>query len=219
MSKSWPGDLCRSGQIRHPVGGPVDMGIGGLVWVAADPGGGRLDARVSEHGAQHADSDELAQFGYKQELDRSLGSFSSFAAGFSYISILTGVFQLFGFAFLSARPGVLVVVADRLRRPAARRALLRRARRAVSRSPDRSTSGRSRSARAVRLVDGRLAAARRLDRHRGRGRRRLPGDPAPDLDLVPVRRHQGRRRPLLDAGRREERGHPRRWASSSSRRS
>ncbi len=43
------------------------------------------------------DSDELAGFGYKQELDRSLGNFSSFAAGFSYISILTGVFELFGF--------------------------------------------------------------------------------------------------------------------------
>ncbi len=54
--------------------------------------------------AERHDSDELAQFGYKQELDRSLGSFSSFAAGFSYISILTGVFQLFGFAFLSAGP-------------------------------------------------------------------------------------------------------------------
>ena len=50
------------------------------------------------------DTDELAQFGYKQELDRSLGSFSSFAAGFSYISILTGVFQLFGLAFLFAGP-------------------------------------------------------------------------------------------------------------------
>jgi urea carboxylase system permease len=59
---------------------------------------------VSDPGAPHADRDELAQFGYKQELDRSLGSFSSFAAGFSYISILTGVFQLFGFAFLSAGP-------------------------------------------------------------------------------------------------------------------
>jgi urea carboxylase system permease len=53
-----------------------------------------------------ADSGELATFGYKQELDRSLGSFSSFAAGFSYISILTGVFQLFGFGFLNAGPPV-----------------------------------------------------------------------------------------------------------------
>src|SRR5690348_14918557 len=50
------------------------------------------------------DSDELAQFGYKQELDRSLGLFSSFAAGFSYISIMTGVFELFFFGFASGGP-------------------------------------------------------------------------------------------------------------------
>jgi urea carboxylase system permease len=53
-----------------------------------------------------SDSSELAGFGYKQELDRSLGSFSSFAAGFSYISILTGVTALFGFGYLNAGPGV-----------------------------------------------------------------------------------------------------------------
>src|SRR3984957_2440850 len=52
------------------------------------------------------DSGELAGFGYKQELDRSLGSFSSFAAGFSYISILTGVFELFGFGYANAGPAV-----------------------------------------------------------------------------------------------------------------
>ena len=46
-----------------------------------------------------SDAQDLAKFGYRQELHRSLGSFSSFAAGFSYISILTGVFQLFGFGF------------------------------------------------------------------------------------------------------------------------
>src|SRR4051812_15996431 len=59
---------------------------------------------VSEPPVQHDDSNEPAQFGYKQELGRPLGSFSSFAAGFSYISILTGVFQLFGLAFLFAGP-------------------------------------------------------------------------------------------------------------------
>src|SRR5271169_3231136 len=52
------------------------------------------------------DSQDLAQFGYKQELDRSLGSFSAFAAGFSYISILTGVTALYGFGYLNAGPGV-----------------------------------------------------------------------------------------------------------------
>ena len=51
------------------------------------------------------DADELAKFGYKQELDRSLGLFSSFAAGFSYISIMTGVFELFFFGFFSGGPG------------------------------------------------------------------------------------------------------------------
>jgi urea carboxylase system permease len=59
-----------------------------------------------EASARTSDSNELAGFGYKQELDRSLGSFSSFAAGFSYISILTGVTALFGFGYLNAGPGV-----------------------------------------------------------------------------------------------------------------
>jgi urea carboxylase system permease len=43
----------------------------------------------------NGDIQDLAAFGYKPVLDRTLGSFSSFAAGFSYISILTGVFQMF----------------------------------------------------------------------------------------------------------------------------
>ena len=41
----------------------------------------------------HSDSHQLAEFGYRQELHRTLGSFSSFAAGYSYISIMTGMFQ------------------------------------------------------------------------------------------------------------------------------
>ena len=53
------------------------------------------------------DADELAKFGYKQELDRSLGLFSSFAAGFSYISIMTGVFELFFFGFGSGGPAFI----------------------------------------------------------------------------------------------------------------
>jgi urea carboxylase system permease len=59
-----------------------------------------------EAGGAAGDSHELASFGYKQELDRSLGGFSSFAAGFSYISILTGVIQLFAFGFAFAGPAV-----------------------------------------------------------------------------------------------------------------
>ncbi|MDH6125489.1 amino acid permease [Kitasatospora sp. GP82] len=53
------------------------------------------------------DGRDLERFGYRQELERSLGSFSSFAAGFSYISIMTGVFQLFGFGFASGGPAFI----------------------------------------------------------------------------------------------------------------
>src|SRR6516162_6529312 len=47
---------------------------------------------------------DLAAFGYKQVLHRTLGSFSSFAAGFSYISILTGVFQTFYLGYGAGGP-------------------------------------------------------------------------------------------------------------------
>src|SRR4051794_26212148 len=55
------------------------------------------EGSASEH-------DELADFGYKQELDRTLGKFATFAAGISYISILTGTFQLFYFGFAFGGP-------------------------------------------------------------------------------------------------------------------
>ena len=50
---------------------------------------------------QSAEQADLAGFGYRQELHRRVGSFASFAAGFSFVSILTTVFQLFflGFGF------------------------------------------------------------------------------------------------------------------------
>ena len=54
----------------------------------------------------HADSG-LEDFGYEQSLDRSIGKFASFAAGVSYISILTGTFQLFYFGFGTAGPAYL----------------------------------------------------------------------------------------------------------------
>lgn len=40
-----------------------------------------------------------ASVGYHQELRRGMGGFASFAAGFSFVSILTTVFQLFGLGF------------------------------------------------------------------------------------------------------------------------
>ena len=45
------------------------------------------------------DSRELAKFGYKQDLKRSMRKFSSFAVSFSLISILTGIFANFHFGY------------------------------------------------------------------------------------------------------------------------
>lgn len=42
------------------------------------------------------DATELQQFGYKQQLHRGMGHFSSFAVAFSLISVFTGVFANFG---------------------------------------------------------------------------------------------------------------------------
>jgi urea carboxylase system permease len=53
---------------------------------------------------QTDDARDLAAHGYRQELDRSLGSFSAFAAGFSYLSILTGMFQNFHLGYREAGP-------------------------------------------------------------------------------------------------------------------
>src|ERR1700731_3783525 len=47
-------------------------------------------------GTQEAeDARDLGRFGYKQELRRVLGVYSSFAVAFSYISPSTGIFTLF----------------------------------------------------------------------------------------------------------------------------
>ncbi|MFD3840356.1 amino acid permease [Streptomyces sp. NPDC058642] len=53
----------------------------------------------------HSPSDRsLAEFGYRQELHRSLGRYASFAAGFSFISVLTTVFQFFAFGYAFGGP-------------------------------------------------------------------------------------------------------------------
>ncbi|CAN5580406.1 amino acid permease [soil metagenome] len=62
---------------------------------------------VVNEGNVAADSGGMDDFGYKESLDRSIGKFASFAAGVSYISILTGTFQLFYFGFGTAGPAYL----------------------------------------------------------------------------------------------------------------
>jgi urea carboxylase system permease len=59
----------------------------------------KADSARTDNGMEH--------FGYRQSLDRGIGKFGSFAAGVSYISILTGTFQLFYFGFGTAGPAYL----------------------------------------------------------------------------------------------------------------
>ena len=62
---------------------------------------------TTEQAGGERDSADLAQFGYKQELRRGLGTFSSFAVAFSYISPSTGIFTLFALG-LTTLGGVLI---------------------------------------------------------------------------------------------------------------
>ncbi len=148
------------------------------------------------------DSSELAGFGYKQELDRSLGSFSSFAAGFSYISILTGVTALFGPATLNAGPGVWWTWPVIVCRAGLVALCFMEMRGQVS---DRGLGlpvGQADRERVHRVDDG-LDLHRRRDRDDHRRRDRLAGRAAPDHDQAPVLRQLGgcgRRSPR--AGRR-----------------
>src|SRR4051794_27325017 len=71
---------------------------------AATPSG-RIKAMTDDN-SRHRDSG-MEHFGYRASLDRSIGTFGSFAAGVSYISILTGTFQLFYFGFGTAGPAYL----------------------------------------------------------------------------------------------------------------
>ncbi len=69
-------------------------------------------SNVSAQGA--ADERQLAALGYRQQLSRSLGLFSNFAVGFTYLSPVVGVYSLFaiglglgGPAFIWSMPIVI----------------------------------------------------------------------------------------------------------------
>src|SRR5437868_204130 len=66
-----------------------------------------MDLRDESPREASRDEADLARFGYKQELRRSLGVFSSFAVAFSYISPSTGIFALF-FIGLTTVGGVFI---------------------------------------------------------------------------------------------------------------
>ena len=52
----------------------------------------------------HTDDEDLSGLGYQPTLHRKLGRYASFAAGFSFVSILTTIFQLFAFGYSFAGP-------------------------------------------------------------------------------------------------------------------
>ncbi|HEY5168765.1 MAG TPA: amino acid permease, partial [Thermoleophilia bacterium] len=54
--------------------------------------------------AQQTSDAHLSEYGYKQEFDRSLQRFASFAIGFSFISITTGIFTTYAFVLNTAGP-------------------------------------------------------------------------------------------------------------------
>ena len=54
--------------------------------------------------AADPDDTSLTGFGYPQQLHRKMGRYASFAAGFSFISVLTTVFQMFGFGYSFGGP-------------------------------------------------------------------------------------------------------------------
>ena len=62
-----------------------------------------MTSTVLPSSAQTDDAD-LTSLGYQPSLHRKLGRYASFAAGFSFVSILTTVFQLFAFGYSFAGP-------------------------------------------------------------------------------------------------------------------
>jgi urea carboxylase system permease len=56
---------------------------------------------------QHRDAEQLKQLGYRQELRRTMGTFSNFAVAFSYLSVTTGIFALFAFGLGTGGPAFI----------------------------------------------------------------------------------------------------------------
>ncbi|MBX6773532.1 MAG: amino acid permease [Chloroflexi bacterium] len=69
--------------------------------------GYRANRAVQESRRVGNGDNELASFGYKQELLRDMGGFSNFAISFSIISILTGAVTLYGYGFNQGGPAVM----------------------------------------------------------------------------------------------------------------
>src|ERR1700735_2623382 len=94
-SDEWYGQLPWPGLTLLSIRAPVPAGKA------------RMSASETRPSGHERDAADLARFGYKQELKRSLGVFSSFAVAFSYISPSTGIFTLFALG-LTTLGGVFI---------------------------------------------------------------------------------------------------------------
>jgi amino acid transporter len=63
--------------------------------------------RVTQAGPSSGSQDVLARHGYKQELKREMGWFSSFAMSFSIIAVTTGLFATYGAGLQTAGPAFI----------------------------------------------------------------------------------------------------------------
>jgi urea carboxylase system permease len=74
-----------------------------------------MSRHVGSTAAASEDATDLEHFGYRNELDRRLGGLSTFAASFALISIIVGLFTVYGIGYAFAGPPVawtvLVVLA------------------------------------------------------------------------------------------------------------
>ena len=132
----------------------------------------------------------LEQYGYKPEFDRTLKRFASFAIGFSFISITTGIFTTYGVSAEFVGPARHLDLADRHRRPARRSPGLRRPGGAHAAGRLHLPVDVAPGQPACRLA-GRLVHVRVSDRRCGRGR--LCGRLDRGSRAVRLRGHDGQR--------------------------
>src|SRR5438270_8456900 len=59
---------------------------------------------LTDNTQSFSEDQTLQKFGYQQEYKRELKRFASFAVGFSFISITTGIFTTYGSVLISSGP-------------------------------------------------------------------------------------------------------------------
>jgi hypothetical protein len=66
-----------------------------------------MAVQIQNHNSWKNEHDELSQFGYKKQLNRTLNLFSTFGLAFSYISPVVGVYTLFTTGLCTGGPAYI----------------------------------------------------------------------------------------------------------------